>query len=137
MNAQTLLCLDFGEKRIGVAVGQALTRTATPLETIAVRHGRPDWDRLARLVESWQPGAIVVGNPVNMDGSRQKVTASADRFARRVAGRFNLPVYRADERLSTFEARLRNRRGGHDDAIAAQVILESWLEAEGRSGPPT
>lgn len=127
MNRPNLICFDYGDRRIGVAVGQNLTDTATPLETIESRRGRPDWGRISVLVRDWQPHALVVGNPLTMDGSRQPVTDAADRFARQLAGRFGLPVYRADERLSTYEA---VQRAGTDvgvDAIAAQVILESWL----------
>lgn len=127
MTGQGLICFDYGEKRIGVAIGQSLTGTATPLETIPVRNGRPDWRRIAMLIERWRPAALIVGHPLNMDGSRQPVTDAADRFARQLTGRFGLPVHRADERLSTFEARDRSGRSTELDAVAAQVILESWL----------
>lgn len=122
-----LLCFDYGEKRIGVAVGQRLTGTATPLETVAVRRGRPDWDRVAALIDEWRPDALVVGNPLNMDGTRQAVTDSADRFAHRLKGRFSLPVFRADERLSTVEAKNLLQRTRDLDAVSAQLILETWL----------
>lgn len=127
MTRLNLICFDYGEKRIGVAIGQNLTATATPLETIALRRGRPDWQRISQLVRDWQPRALIVGNPLNMDGTVQPITHAADRFARQLAGRFGLPVYLADERLSTFEARLRLGSGAGIDAVAAQVILESWL----------
>lgn len=129
----SLLCFDYGEKRIGVAVGQSLTGTATPLEIVAVRRGRPDWERIDALVHEWRPDAVVVGNPLNMDGTRQPVTDSADRFARRIEGRFGLPVFRADERLSTVEAKNLLRRTRNLDAVSAQLILETWLasRAEG------
>ncbi len=129
MSPGTLLCFDYGEKRIGVAVGQPVTGTATALEIVAVRHGRPDWERIESLVRDWRPEALVVGLPLNLDGSRQPVTDAADRFARRLAGRFGMPVHRADERLTTQEAR--GRVPGHVkvDAEAARVILESWLAA--------
>jgi putative Holliday junction resolvase len=123
----SLLCFDYGEKRIGVAVGQSLTGTATPLEIVAVRRGRPDWERIDALVDEWRPDAVVVGNPLNMDGTRQPVTDSADRFARRLEGRFGLPVFRADERLSTVEAKNLLRRTRNLDAVSAQLILETWL----------
>jgi putative Holliday junction resolvase len=128
-----LLCFDYGEKRIGVAVGQSLTGTATPLEIVAVRHGRPDWERIDALVDEWRPDAVVVGNPLNMDGTRQPVTDSADRFARQLEGRFRLRVFRADERLSTVEAKNLLRRTRNLDAVSAQLILETWLasRAEG------
>lgn len=130
MNRPNLLCFDYGDKRIGVAVGQNLTATATALETIVSRRGRPDWRRIAILIRDWEPHALIVGNPLNMDGSRQPVTDAADRFARQLAGRFGLPVYRADERLSTFEATQRTGMDSGVDAVAAQVILETWLAAQ-------
>lgn len=127
----SLLCFDYGEQRIGVAVGQSLTGTANPLEIVAVRRGRPDWERIAALITQWRPDALVVGNPLNMDGTRQAVTDSADRFARRLEGRFGLPVFRADERLSTIEAKNLLRRTRDLDAVAAQLILETWLAGRG------
>ena len=123
----TLLGFDFGTKRIGVAVGQTLTETATPLEIIPVRNNRPDWTRIGALISQWQPQALVVGNPLNMDGSRQAISAAADAFARKLHGRYHLPVLRADERLSSVEAGARQQTGEHKDHVAAQVILEGWL----------
>lgn len=128
----TLLCFDFGTKRIGVAVGQTLTDTATPLEIIHVRNGRPDWDRIGALIRQWQPQALLVGNPLNIDGSRQQLTAYADKFAAKLQGRFRLPVLRADERLTTVEARSRQRGKEPIDHVAAQVILEDWLQHVGK-----
>ncbi len=126
-----MLCFDFGIKRIGVAVGQTLTATATPLEIIPARNGRPDWNRIGALLGEWQPQALVVGEPLNMDGSRQRLGDAADAFARKLRGRYRLPVLRADERLTTIEARSRQQRRVHTDHIAAQVILEGWLRDVG------
>ena len=124
----TLLCFDFGTKRIGVAVGQTLTDTATPLEIISVRNNRPDWERISALIKQWQPQALLVGNPLNIDGSRQLITTDADKFAGKLQGRYRLPVLRAEERLSTVEARTRQRNKQPIDHVAAQVILEGWLQ---------
>lgn len=127
MSRGILLCFDYGEKRIGVAVGQQVTGTATALEILAVRHGRPDWERIEALLQEWHPEALVVGMPLTMDGARQEVTDRADRFARQLGGRFRLPVHRADERLTTQEARQQAPGRGRVDAEAARIILESWL----------
>lgn len=127
----TLLCFDFGTKRIGVAVGQTLTDTASPLEIITVRNNRPDWERIGALINQWQPQALVVGNPLNMDGSRHPIGAAVDAFARKLQGRYRLPVLRADERLSTVEARARQRNNDAVDHVAAQIILEGWLQDGG------
>ena len=141
-DTKTLIAFDFGEKRIGSAIGQTVTRTAAPLETIPVRGTRPDWSAIDRLIDAWKPDALVVGLPLNMDGSEQWITAHARRFANRLQGRSGLPVHLADERLSTREAWTRliesgSRRDG-PDPVAAQVILEGWLSAsdrtEGRAG---
>lgn len=131
-----MLGFDFGTKRIGVAVGQTLTDTATPLEIIPVRNNRPDWSRIGALIGQWQPQALVVGNPLNMDGSRQAISAAADAFARKLHGRYRLPVLRAEERLSTVEAGVRQHGGGRKDHVAAQVILEGWLRDVGEIDIP-
>ena len=139
---KTLIAFDFGEKRIGAAVGQTVTRTATPLETIPVRGTKPDWNAIGRLIDAWKPDALVVGLPLNMDGTEQPVTTLARRFADRLHERSGLPVHLTDERLSTREAWTRliesgSRRSG-PDPVAAQVILEGWFAqytVYGRSVP--
>lgn len=129
--AETLLAFDYGEKHIGVAVGQTLTGTANPLESIRVTSSKPDWGAISRIVDTWQPAALVVGLPLNMDGSEQTVTRRARRFGNQLLGRYRLPVHLVDERLTTREARERlaseGRAGEDDHPVAAQVILESWF----------
>jgi putative Holliday junction resolvase len=133
--AATLLAFDFGERRIGVAVGERASLTASPLAIIAARNGRPDWEAVKRLVTEWSPVALVVGLPVALDGTRHPLAARAKRFARQLHERYRLPVYMNDERLTSFEARSRAPDPrGPVDAIAAQVILEGWLNQT--SAPP-
>ena len=127
MKSRTLLCFDYGSKRIGSAVGQIITATATPLITINCYHNKPDWVSIEKLIHEWLPDAIVVGMPLNMDGSSQAVTEAAEKFARQLEGRFSLPVFTMDERLSTFEAKHRSGLETNIDSIAAQAILETWL----------
>ena len=127
MRHETLICFDFGEKRIGIAVGQTITATATPLETVHVRNNKPDWNRISELIDQWRPTALVVGLPLNMDGTRQLMTDLADAFARQLENRYHLPVHLVDERLSTIEAKHRLRDIENLDPVAAQIILESWL----------
>jgi putative Holliday junction resolvase len=129
---KVLLGFDFGVKRIGVAVGQELTRTARALETLTSPDGGPDWDGITRLIEQWQPDALVVGLPLNADGSDHEVTRLARRFGNRLKGRYNLPVFSIDERLSSIEAeRQLAEQGRYNkedvDKLAARIILESWL----------
>lgn len=135
---QTLLGFDFGLRRIGVAVGQRVTGTATALTTLAARDGQPDWAQIARLLETWHPDALVVGLPLQLDGTDSEVTRAAQRFARRLEGRFHLPVFLHDERLSshTAEQWLWEHAGklpaaGAADRVAAQVILQDWLDSQG------
>jgi putative Holliday junction resolvase len=124
---KTLLCFDYGSKRIGVAVGQAITGTATPLQIINVYNNQPEWDRIQQMIKDWQPQALIVGIPIQMDDARQEMTAAAERFVRQLEGRFHLPVFGVDERLSTFEAKNRSGMETEIDSIAAQAILETWL----------
>jgi putative Holliday junction resolvase len=135
--AETLLAFDYGEKNIGVAVGQTLTGTANPLETIRVTRSHPDWNAISRIVKAWQPDALVVGLPLNMDGTEQRVTRRARRFGNQLFGRYQLPVHLVDERLTTREARDRlaseGRAGSDDHPVAAQIILESWLSEQSSS----
>ena len=123
----TLVCFDYGEKRIGVAVGQTLTNTATPLDTIRVTNGAIAWDRINEILKQWHPQALVVGEPLNTDGSPQAITKQCNRFVHELLSRFELPVYRIDERLSTYEAKSRLKSTRNLDAVAAQAILETWL----------
>lgn len=125
--SQTLLAFDYGDKRIGVAVGQTLTATASPLTTLKLRQQRPDWAAITHLIETWRPAALVVGIPVTMQDEIQPLTDKARAFARRLEGRYHLPVYGVDERLSSYAARDRLRSTYDVDAVAAQVILETWL----------
>ncbi len=135
--SRTLLGFDYGSKKIGVAVGQELTRSSTPLKTLRNSGGDPDWRAIGELIEQWRPAALVVGIPLNMDGSEQPMTAAARRFVRRLEGRYGLPVHAADERLSSIEAgqlmyeatagdRGSRRRLGVDE-VAATVILQTFF----------
>lgn len=132
-SAHGLLAFDFGLKRIGVAVGQTLLGTASPLTVVSADSGEPDWAHITKLMDEWQPAALVVGLPLNMDGTEQPMTARVRTFAAELARRTDLPVHFADERLTTREARQRPGPGrsahaGAQDAVAAQIILEGWMQ---------
>ncbi|MGA4633085.1 Holliday junction resolvase RuvX [Pseudomonas solani] len=130
-----LLGFDYGTKQIGVAVGQAVTGQARELCVLKAQNGVPDWQKVEALLKEWQPDAIVVGLPLNMDGTPSDMSERAEKFARRLKGRFNLPVFTHDERLTTFEAKgqrlAQGQRGGYRDnpvdALAAALLLEGWL----------
>lgn len=121
---QTFLALDFGLKRTGVAVGNRLLRQAQPRPTIRAE-GDARFEKVAALLQEWQPDALVVGVPFHPDGASHENTVRAQKFARQLRGRFGLPVYEVDERYSTTEALA---DGAADaDAGAACVILEQFL----------
>ena len=138
----TLLAFDYGRRRIGVAVGNTLTGKARALETLADTGAGPDWARIGALLENWRPARLVVGVPYNAGPEEDpgaRLAAEAQRFARRLHGRYRLPVELVDERLSSAEAygqlkgeRRDGRRGriGKEDidSTAAAVILQDWLD---------
>jgi len=125
----SVIAFDFGTSRIGVASGQTLTASATPLPSI--RHGRrrPDWQAIEQLLTRWQPEILLVGLPLNMDGTENEICCLARGFADELAKRFDRPVEMVDERLSTREAHERKDRlkGGDIDSLSAQVIAETWF----------
>jgi len=138
-NLQILLGFDFGLQRIGVASGQDITGTATALSTLKARNGQPDWDSISELMQTWRPDALVVGLPRHDDGSDSDISVAVRRFIRQLEGRYRLPVYTMDERLSSQAA-----RGQPDnpddpgtapgiDAVAARIILQDWLAAGNRN----
>lgn len=134
-----LLGFDYGMKQIGVAVGQPITGQARELCILKAQNGVPDWNQIEKLIREWQPDALVVGLPLNMDGTPSEMSARAEKFARRLNGRFNLPVHTHDERLTTYEAKgqrlSEGQRDGYRqrpvDAIAAALLLEGWLQDQG------
>lgn len=134
-DAKILVAFDFGMKRIGVAIGQTITKTAHPLDTIQAKKGEPNWDAIAKLIKKWLPDALVVGIPLNMDGTEQPLTQQVRLFVDALKNRYHLPVYEMDERLTTKDARERlfNEGGykalqdGQVDRIAAQLILQNWF----------
>ena len=139
-SALRVLGFDYGTRQIGVAVGQTLTGNARPLKELRARDGTPDWEQIAALLKEWQPDALIVGLPLNMDGSPSEMSARAEKFARRLHGRFQLPVHCIDERLSTFEAKQTLRDSGRRaptsyrdnpvDSLAAALLLETWLASQ-------
>lgn len=131
------LAFDFGRQRIGVASGQEITATASPVCTLNNRQGKIDWPAIEKLIQQWQPDALIVGVPYHIDGEPSDMTLAAQRFARQLDGRYHYPVHLMDERLSSVEAeqyqRSKRQAGGkrdskgHTDSIAAAIILENWM----------
>lgn len=133
----TVLAFDFGVKRIGVAVGEALLGQARALTTIAAEDNDTRFTRIGKLIAEWQPQRLVVGLPLALDGTEHEMTARCRRFAHQLEGRFGLPVELVDERFSSSEAEARladlglswQARKREVDARAAQIILQDYLDA--------
>ena len=122
----SFLAFDFGTRRVGVATGNSLTRTATPLTTVAVE-GEARMAAIAALIAEWRPSALVVGVPFHPDGAAHQNTERARLFGRQLSARFGLPVHEVDERYTTTDAK---RAGAVDlDAAAAAILLEQHLGA--------
>ncbi|MES2141349.1 MAG: Holliday junction resolvase RuvX [Pseudomonadota bacterium] len=134
---KTVLGFDFGSKYFGVAVGYTSPKMAQPLMGLTMQDGKPPWKEIAALLKMWSPDALIVGIPLNMDGTEQPITQSARSFLESLKQRFQLPVFAVDERLTTVEARSRLfESGGYKalskqaiDSVSAQIIVETWLES--------
>ncbi len=132
----TFLGFDFGNKKIGTAVGQTTTATASPLKTIRSINQQPDWKLISQLINEWKPEGLIVGISRQSDGTDNPITPKMLKFCRQLEGRYNLPVYQVDEALTTFEAKQMLFDELHvnatklwdvQDQLAAQLILQSWL----------
>ena len=134
----TYLSFDFGTKSIGVAVGQTITGTAQPLAAIPAKEGIPNWDTIIDLYNQWLPTAVLVGLPLNMDGTEQEMTLRARKFGRRLSARCKTQVFEVDERLTTTDAKARLfALGGFKKlskekvySVSAWVIFEAWVESQ-------
>ncbi len=122
-----------------MATGNTLLGTTRSLPILKARDGTPDWSEIESLVKEWQPDLLIVGEPLNMDGTPSELSQRAAKFGRRLHGRLGLPVEMVDERLSSFEAKQMSREQGHRgdyhrepiDSLAAELILRTWLENPG------
>ena len=128
------MSFDYGTEKIGMAIGQSISSTAEPLTIIRAKDGIPIWSQITGLIESWRPNYFVVGLPYNLDGSESKLLQRALKFAKRLNGRFNIPTFGIDERLSSKAAVEKFKAGNPEDSVrkeiddvAAQIILETWF----------
>ena len=129
---RSFLAFDYGARRVGVATGNSLTRSAWPLRTVAAE-GDARFAAIGALIAEWRPGALVVGVPFHPDGAPHENTRRAQRFARQLNGRFHLPVHEVDERYTTTEAL---SAGAADvDAASAAIILEQFLQSLPTAAP--
>ena len=135
MTNQTLLAFDVGSHKIGVAVGQTLLGSATPLARLPAKGGLPDKRAIEKLIMSWRPHAIIVGLPTKMDGSKQFTTELALAFVRFLGEQTDVPIHTIDERLTTKTARselfaqggFKKLKKADVDGYAAKILIESWM----------
>jgi putative Holliday junction resolvase len=131
------MAFDFGTKNIGIAIGQEITKSASTFYAIKANDGQPDWVELDMIINEWNPNLFVVGDPLNMDGTRSKIQESSDKFSIALYKRYDIEIEKTDERLSSREAkeRLENIQMGIKDSrnkhsISAQIILEDWFRSK-------
>ena len=127
-----ILAFDFGEKKIGVAVGQTSTNTSSPLKIIFNHHGETNWDEIKEILYEWKPELILVGKPLNMDDSESKIMKKVDKFYKHLTTLYDSKYEYVDERLTTFEAReiLKDNKSDMVDANAAKILIDNWLNID-------
>jgi len=134
---KVILGFDFGMKYIGVAVGQTVTNTSSILKSYLAKKGIPNWNEIDSLIKNWKPSDIIVGLPLNMNGSMQNIALSAQSFAYSLKSRYNIPVHTIDERLTTWEAKSKhpNIAKTHSksnllkiNSVSASILVEQWLQ---------
>ena len=129
------MAFDFGLRQIGVATASVSFGASTSLPVLNAKDGVPDWNQVERVLAEWQPDLVILGEPLNMDGTDSELTPRARKFGQRIHGRFGLPVEMVDERLSSVAAKEASAERGHKgdykkepiDSLAAELILQTWL----------
>jgi putative Holliday junction resolvase len=132
-DSETVMAFDFGEKRIGVAIGETLLGQARALATVAESANDRRFAAIGKLIAAWQPRRLVVGLPRHIDDAEHEFAARCERFARQLEGRYKLPVEMADERYSSCAAEAglagdKRKLKAQLDAAAAAVILQAWFD---------
>ena len=124
-----IIAFDYGEKKIGVAVGQTSTNTSSPLKVIFNNHGKVNWDEINSLLNEWNPDLIIVGKPLNMDGTESEVMKKVDKFYNNLTKIYKARYEYVDERLTTFEAKeiLKDNKAELVDANAAKILIDNWF----------
>ena len=121
-----ILAIDFGLKKVGLAIGNTITKTSMPICTIFYKSKHELFNNLEKHVVEWKPEFIIIGNPLNMDQTESEMSKLAEKFSTQFSKKFNLAVELVDERLSTFEAK-EFTKDDNLDAMAAKLILDSWM----------
>ena len=124
-----IIAFDYGEKKIGVAVGQTSTNTSSPLKVIFNNHGKVNWDEINSLLNEWNPDLIILGKPLNMDGTESEVMKKVDKFYNNLMKFYKARYEYVDERLTTFEAKeiLKDNKAELVDANAAKILIDNWF----------
>ena len=125
-----IIAFDFGEKKIGVAVGQTSTNSSSPLQVIFNKHDNVNWNEINALLEEWKPELILIGKPLNMDGTDSEIMKKVDKFYKHLESQYDASYEYIDERLTTFEAReiLKDNKIDVVDASAAKILIDNWFE---------
>lgn len=137
-NITTVLGIDYGHKRIGIASGQTITGSASPITTLNQLKGLPDWEAIEELIGQWKPQALIVGMPYYLDGKENDMTKAVDAFCLELEQRFPLPIFKINEALSSYEAeqmlKENTKIGKHNkheiDKMAAAIIVQNWLDQQ-------
>ena len=125
-----IIAFDFGEKKIGVAVGQTSTNTSSPLQIIFNKENKTNWISISSLLDEWKPDLILLGKPLNMDGSDSEIMKKVDKFYKELKSIYDADIEFVDERLTTFEAReiLKDEKHDNVDAHAAKILIDNWFD---------
>ena len=125
-----IIAFDFGEKKIGVAVGQTSTNTSSPLQIIFNKDNKTNWVSISSLLDEWKPDLILLGKPLNMDGSESEIMKKVDKFYKQLKSIYDADIEFVDERLTTFEAReiLKDEKQDNVDAHAAKILIDNWFD---------
>tara|TARA_B100000482_G_scaffold115599_1_gene83457 strand:- start:1577 stop:1972 length:396 start_codon:yes stop_codon:yes gene_type:complete len=125
-----IVAFDFGTKKIGVAVGQTATYTSSPLQIIKNKDNKVNWSEISILLNEWNPELIIVGKPLNMDGTDSEIMKQVEKFYEKLKNTFDVNLEYIDERLTTFEAKqiLEDTDIDQVDANAAKILIDNWFE---------
>ena len=125
-----IIAFDYGEKKIGVAVGQTSTNTSSPLQIIFNKDNKTNWISISSLLDEWKPDLILLGKPLNMDGSESEIMKKIDKFYKELKSIYDADIEFVDERLTTFEAReiLKDEKQDNVDAHAAKILIDNWFD---------
>ena len=125
-----IIAFDYGEKKIGVAVGQTSTNTSSPHQIIFNKDNKTNWISISSLLDEWKPDLILLGKPLNMDGSDSDIMKKVDKFYKELKSIYDADIEFVDERLTTFEAReiLKDEKHDNVDAHAAKILIDNWFD---------